>query len=127
MVNEVPNRWPRVLMRVTLALAAVCLVVGGLVAVGNLARDSLGPADRYKVDFAAIDCPAPPGMTREDFLAEVQYNGAFGDDLSVLDPALPDKLRAAFAKHRAVAAVNKVTIRPPKHITVDLTFRPKPE
>ena len=122
-----PNRWPRVLMRVTLALAAVCVVVGGLAAVGNLARDSLGPADRYKVDFAAIDCPAPPGQSREDFLGEVQYTGAFGDGLSMLDPALPDKLRAAFAKHPAVADVKRIAVRPPKQITVELTFHPKPE
>ena len=124
MVTPEPNRWPMVLMRVTLAVAALSVVIGGLTAVGNLARDTLGPAGRYRVDFMAVECPAPPGMTREDFLGEVQYNGRFADDLSMLDPGLPDKLRAAFARHRAVDEVLRITVRPPKKIVVELKFRP---
>lgn len=121
------ERWPTLLMRVTFALAIVCLVIGGLVAVGNLARDSLGPTDRYRVDFMAIECNTPPNMSREDFLGEVQYTGRFPDDISILNPTLADQLRTAFLRHRLVADVKKITLLPPKKIIVELTFRNKPE
>ena len=124
MVNPESKSWPMILMRVTLAVTALCLVLGGLAAVGNLARDSLGPANRYRVDFMSIECSYPAGMTRENFLGEVQYNGRFADDLSVLDPALSDKLRVAFARHKSVDEVVKITVRPPKRIIVELKFRP---
>ena len=124
MVNIGTKRWPVVLMKVTLAVAAPCLEIAGLSAGGNLARDTLGPANRYRVDFMAIECPAPQGSTRENFLGEVQYNGRFADDLSILDPALPDKLRVAFARHKAVDEVVKITVLPPKRISVELKFRP---
>jgi hypothetical protein len=44
--------------------------------------------------------------------------------VNVLDPTLPDKLRAAFAKHKRVARVGKIELLPPKRIRVELTFRP---
>lgn len=125
MVNTDSKSWPIILMRVTLAVSALALVLGGLVAVGNLARDTLGPADRYRVDFMSIECSSPKGKTRENFLGEVQYNGRFSDDLSVLDPSLPDKLRVAFARHQSVDEVVKITVRPPKRIIVELKFRPE--
>ena len=68
-----PRRWPRRLAQVVLGLGAVALAVGGVVAVGNVARDALGPNDRYLLPFAEIDCPAPPGKDRAEFLGEVQY------------------------------------------------------
>lgn len=126
MVNEESARWPNILMRVTIACAVVALIIGGLVAVGNLARESLGPTDRYRVDFKAISVTPPPGYNQQNFLEEVQYNGQFSDDLSILDPGLADKLRQAFARHREVETVRSITILPPKRIIVELTFRDKP-
>ena len=119
-----PRRWPRRLAHVALGLGAAALVVGGVIAVGNAARDSLGPQDRYLLPFAEIDCPAPPGRDRAEFLAEVQYIGSFPDRVNVLDPTLPDRLRKAFANHRRVAHVGRITVTPPKRVHVELTFRP---
>jgi hypothetical protein len=119
-----PRRWPRRLAQGVLGLAAVALVVAGVVAVGNVARDALGPTDRYLVSFAEIECPTPPGKDRAEFLGEVQYNGRFPDRINVLDPTLPDQLREAFRQHPRVAQVSTVRVLPPKRVKVDLTFRP---
>ena len=125
MVTEpAPRRWPRWLAQVVLGLAAVALAVGGVVAVGNIARDALGPADRYLLPFAEIDCPVPPGKDRAEFLGEVQYNGRFPDRVNVLDPSLPDRLRDAFRQHPRVAKVNAVRVLSPRRVEVELTFRP---
>jgi hypothetical protein len=123
--RPVPARlWPRRLAQVVLGLAAAALVVGGVLAVGKVARDSLGPHDRYLLAFTDIDCPAPTGQDRVEFLSEVQYNGPFPDRVNVLDPTLPDRLRAAFERHRKVERVGRITIVPPKRVEVELTFRP---
>jgi hypothetical protein len=122
--GAVPRRWPRRLAQVVLGLAAVALAVGVVVAVGNVARDALGPTDRYLLPFAEIDCPVPPGGVRAEFLGEVQYNGKFPDRINVLDPNLPDQLREAFRRHPRVARVNAVRVLAPKRVQVDLTFRP---
>ena len=119
-----PRRWPRRLAQVVLGLGAAALVVGGVIAVGNVARDRLGPSDRYLLPFTEIECPAPPGQDRAEFLGEVQYIGPFPDRVNVLDPTLPDRLRAAFARHRKVERVGKITVLPPRRVLVELTFRP---
>jgi hypothetical protein len=117
------RRWPRWLLQVLLGLGVVALIVGGLVAVGNVARDSLGTHDRYLLEFTAIECPSPPGQDRIEFLGEVQYNGQFPDAVNVLDPTLPDRLRTAFLKHRRVERVGKIEVLPPKRVRVELTLR----
>lgn len=117
------RRWPRWLVQIVLGLIVSALVVGGLVAVGNIARNSLGPHDRYLLPFTEIDCPSPPGQDRIEFLGEVQYNGQFPDAVNVLDPTLPDRLRTAFLKHRRVERVGKIEVLPPKKVRVELKFR----
>jgi hypothetical protein len=118
------RRWPRRLAQVVLGLAAVALAVGGVIAVGNIARDALGPNDRYLLPFAEIDCPAPPGKEKAEFLGEVQYNGRFPDRVNVLDPTLPDRLREAFREHPRVDRVGRITVLPPRRVEVELTFKP---
>jgi hypothetical protein len=110
--------------QVVFGLAAVGLAVAGVVAVGNIASHSLGPHERYLLAFSDIECPSPPGQDRVEFLGEVQYIGLFPDKVNVLDPTLPDRLRAAFAAHKRVARVDKVVLLPPKRIQIELTFRP---
>jgi hypothetical protein len=118
-----PRRWPRRLAQVVLGLAAVALVIGGVVAVGNIARDALGPHDRYLLPFADIECLVPPGRDRAEFLGEVQYNGKFPDRVNILDPALSERLRAAFAAHPRVTKVGKISVLSPRRVQVELMFR----
>jgi hypothetical protein len=124
LVTSRPRRWPRQLAQVVAGLGVAALVVAGVVAVGNAARQALGPHDRYLLPFAEIEAPAPPGMDRTEFLDEVRYLGPYPEKLNGLDPGLPDQLREAFGKHRRVAAVGKISVLPPKRIRVELTFRP---
>ncbi len=62
-------------------------------------------------------------MDRATFLSEVQYNGQFDDQMNVLDPTLPDRLRSAFERHRRVQKVLRVQVLPPKRVVVELKFR----
>ncbi len=111
-------------MQVVFGLATAGLIVAGVIAVGNAARDALAPEDRYLLPFAEIDCPAPPGQLKAEFLGEVQYLDRLPDRVNVLDGALPDQLRAAFEKHRRVERVVKISVVPPKRVRVELVFRP---
>ena len=118
------KRWPGRLIQVVFGLAVAALIVGGVIAVGNVARDSLGPRDRYLLPFTDIECPVPPGQSREEFLEEVRYIEPSPEKLNVLDPTLPDRLHSSFSKHKRVERVAKVSVFPPKRIVVELTFRP---
>lgn len=119
-----PRRWPRWLAQVVMGLALSALVIGGVVAVGNAARSAILPNDRYRIAFQDIECAAPPGKTRAEFLGEVQYLGRFPDAMQALDPALPGRLKEAFAGHPRVASVDKVVIAPPNRVRIELTFQP---
>ena len=107
---EARRRWPRWLVQVLAALLVAGVAIAGIIAVGNAARNSLGPNDRYLVPFNQIECATPPGIDRSVFLGEVQYNGQFPDSINVLDPTLPDRLRSAFERHRRVQRVVKISV-----------------
>jgi hypothetical protein len=108
--------------------ALLTLVFGsGLVValgwLGGLARDSLGPRDRYRVSFAQIECDTPPGLDRARFLSEVRYASNASESFQLLDPALSRKLSSAFAAHPWVETVESVEVEPPARVTVRLRFR----
>ena len=119
---SLPRRWPRRGAQVLLGLACAGLAVAGVIAVGNVARESLGPHDRYLLPFFEMECPSPPNQDRLEFLGEVQYSGQFPDKINVLDPTLPDRLRSAFSRHPRVEKVGKITLLAPRRIIVELTF-----
>src|SRR5437763_12960917 len=91
--------------RTVIALALAAGLVIGLSWAGRLARERLADRGHYTVTLAAIDCPAPPGVARADFLAEVQYLGGLPDQLSTLDPAVALRVASAFALHPWVERV----------------------
>jgi hypothetical protein len=111
------------LWQVLVPLAGVALVLGGIIAVGQWTRDWLGQQPRTQVAFESLDCPAPPGQSREDFLGEVQYLGGLPSQLSLRDESLPARLSEAFARHPWVEAVDGVSIVPPGRVEVRLRFR----
>jgi hypothetical protein len=112
----------RLLRPATLLLGMAGLLVG-LVVAGRWAREQNLQRDRYRVDFAAIACDAPPGATRGDFLTEVQYLGSLPDRLPLLDEGLPARLAEAFARHPWFEKVERVEVRPPREIQARLVFR----
>jgi hypothetical protein len=101
-----------------LGLFLLCVVV-----IGRLTREGIRDWDRYALAFTDIDCPTPPAQSRADFLVEVRQLAGLPDRLSVLDEDLAERLAKAFARHPWVETVERVAIRPPKQIQVQLVHR----
>jgi hypothetical protein len=108
--------------RVLVALAGAALAVGGVLALGGYLRDTVPARGRHHIAVTDIDCDPPAGKTRTEFLGEVHYYGRLPEQLDAADPALPDRLREAFAKHPKVRRVEKVTVAPPDKVRVDVVY-----
>lgn len=117
------ERMRRQLVRSVAWLLLVAAVLAGIIFLGRWSLGQLKSDERFQVSFDEIDCPAPPGMKRRDFLGEVRYLSRMPARLSVADPTTVEKLREAFAKHPWVLVVDDVTPRPPDQLRVRLTFR----
>jgi hypothetical protein len=110
------------LVRAALLTAGGLLVLLGWVALGRRAADNLPPSGRPAVAFADIDCPPPEGLSRADFLGEVQYLTNLPDRLPLPDDTLAARLTAAFAAHPRVESVRRVEVLPPR-VRVALVYR----
>ena len=112
--------------RVFVAAGTAGLVVAmlfGVARLGDLAQRNIGPRDRYAIPFAAIRCDAPPGTTREQFLAEVRYHANAAATVQMLAPDLQAQLKSIFESHPWVASVDAVAVDPSGAVSVKLTFR----
>jgi hypothetical protein len=109
--------------QVLVPIVAAGLLVLGLIAVGKAARDRLRQESRYTFGITDIDCPEPPGLRRDEFLAEVQYLANLPDRLPSLDEDTAARLAGAFAQHPWVEKVEEVCILPPDRARVRLAFR----
>jgi len=120
-----PGRWilVRVAAKVMLALGFVVAVIAAVTYLGSAAGERVSQNKRYAVRVADIQCEAPPGTDRGTFLTEVRYLADLPEKVQVVDPELPAKLQAAFARHPWVAAVNRVQTDPNGTIRVELAFR----
>jgi hypothetical protein len=104
----------------------VLIVAGSLAAVivlGQWGLEEIRGKERYAVPFASIECAAPPGLTRAEFLDEVQYLSRLPDRLGLLDDDLVRTLRTAFARHPWVERVDGVVLEPPRQVRVSLVIR----
>jgi hypothetical protein len=113
----------KAMARWLLLLVGVSLVLGGVIYLGRLAVEELRRHDHYRIRFADILCEPPPGMTRADFLDEVQYLSNFRAEIRPLDSELPQRLAEAFATHPWVEAVERVEVADIATIKVSLRFR----
>jgi hypothetical protein len=114
---------PHWALRLTLPLILSATFVGGLLGLGQYARDWVGRQDRFSFAFADIECAPPPPLTREAFLGEVQYLAGFPDQAVLLDGELSSRLAAAFARHPWVEKVEKVEVTPPGRVSLTLRHR----
>jgi hypothetical protein len=105
----------------TPAAAAVALLAG-VVALGRLAREQLRPLDRYHVAFASIECAPPHGLSRSDFLDEVQYLSSCPALLPLLEGDFRARLRGAFERHPWVEEVEGVEVSG-RELRVRLLYR----
>src|SRR6516162_5907303 len=104
---------PKFLVRALVPLLVAALLLAGVIALGEAARDALSGHDRYAVAFGDIDCEPPPGQDRVAFLNEVQYVGELPERLQLLDEHLAARLARAFARHPRVEQVLRVEVVPP--------------
>lgn len=101
------RRWTKPLGIVIASIA----IVAGVIYAGHWARQWLDRRGHFDVAIADIQCPVPPGRTRETFLAEVQYLAGLPDRISTVDPTAVLKLNAAFRGHPWVEHVDSVALR----------------
>ncbi len=109
-------------VRATLLTAGGLLVLLGWALLGRKAADALHGTERLSLAFADIDCTPPDGVSRADFLGEVQYLSNTPDRLPLSDDGLASRLAAAFAAHPRVESVERVEVLP-RHVRVSLVFR----
>jgi len=89
-------------------------VVAGLVFAGRWARDWLDRRGHFDIALADIQCPVPPGLTRAQFLSEVQYLGGLPDRISSVDAATMLRLATAFQQHPWVEQFESAHLRTPQ-------------
>jgi hypothetical protein len=102
---------------------AAAVFLAALVGAGRLARAGLRQDERYRIAFADIDCPPPPGQERGDFLGEVQYLAGLPERLSLLEDDLAERLHQAFGRHPWTAGVTRVEVALPRQVRVELVYR----
>lgn len=114
-------------MRLLLAAVGAALLLlssmQGLRYLNVVAQRQIAARERYQRDFQAIECPCPPGLDRQAFLAEVQYQAAAPTRFSILQPDWVRMIRAAFAAHPWVEQVVGVEARSTGPVRVALRFR----
>jgi hypothetical protein len=113
------RRW---LIQGLLPLLAGAVLMASIVLVGARTREHLRARGRYCIAFADIGCAPPAGLSRDEFLGEVQYLAGLPDQLDRLDPDLPTRLARAFARHPWVGEVQRVQ-KTPDGLHVDLVYR----
>jgi hypothetical protein len=114
------SKW---LVQFAAPLLGVTFALTGVLALGQQARAFVREQERYRIAFRDIDCAAPDGTTRKDFLAEVQYLGGWPDDVSLLEERLPLRLEKVFAAHPSVESVRRVEVGSDRTVHVELIFR----
>ena len=123
---EKSSWFPGWLWKSALLLVLVVVFLGGVIWAGRWGLEQLRGKDRYEIRFADIECDPPPGLTKADFLDEVQYLSRLPKTLSLVDQKLQPQLREGFALHPWVAQVDDVEINPPKQIVIRMTYRKEP-
>lgn len=100
----------------------MALVVGGIIALGRLAQGHLRKEKPATLPFISVNCDSPPGMSKLDFLGEVQYLAGCPDVIDLNEPDLDKNLVLAFERHPWVAKVDGVECQN-EQIHIQLTFR----
>ena len=106
-----------------LPLLAAVLVLIGLGMLGRLASAAVRQQGRYAAVFGEVRCEPPPGMRRDEFLREVQYEADLPDRLDCFDRGLSARLRNAFAQHARVEKVERIEVTPGRPLRVRLRYR----
>jgi hypothetical protein len=117
-----PTDW-RWLVQLALPLVAGAAVLAGLLWLGRLARERLRDREAHVIYFTDIECDPPPGLSRREFLDEVQYLAGLPDRLNLLEPDTNARIADGLAQHPWVRRVRRVEQLPPHRVHVDLEYR----
>src|SRR5262245_53323646 len=110
-------------VRAAASVLAVVALVAGVVLARGWAVEGLRARPCCAIAFGDIDCQPPPGMSREAFLGEVQYESELPDRWSLLEPDALQRLYRAFGRHGWVERVGSVVVTPSRRVRVELTYR----
>jgi hypothetical protein len=99
------------------ALLAVVLLLGGVV------RERLRQHGGKVIAFTEIECDPPEGLTREEFLQQVQYLANLPDEINLLDAETSTRIVDALLAHPLVAKVQRVEPLPAGRLRVQLVYR----
>lgn len=111
------------LLPILIAGVVVALALGGLRWLDGRIRDDLGNSGQYQIAFHDIQCEPPAALSREDFLAEVQYLSNTPTQLNPLDASLAKSLFEAFVLHPWVDEVQRIEVLPDRQVRVQLRHR----
>jgi hypothetical protein len=106
---------------VLVAAVAGLAVLAGVIAFGKLTRDDLDRRGYYTLTLADLAVPAPPGLSRQQFLDEVCYESRLPAKLDRTDATAGRRLQAAFAAHPWVESASVGDLAGPQ--PVRLVFR----
>jgi hypothetical protein len=77
----------------------------------------------YLLDLNEIELPPKPAWIRADVRAEALRDASLDPPLSLLDPALPQRLVKAYGLHPWVSRVDGVKLTYPAHANIKLQYR----
>jgi hypothetical protein len=110
--------------QVVLPILGALAALLGVLSLGRATRAALHDRDAYTIAWHDIDCTAPEGLSRGDFLAEVRSQSRLPERLHLLDADLADRLARAFAADPWVEAVRRIEVRPrPSLVRIELVHR----
>jgi hypothetical protein len=111
------------LVQMVLPLLGGALLLALVLGLGQYAREQLRERGHTTATFADIDCAPPPGLSREEFLGQVQYLANLPDQFDVLDEGACERLQRAFAAHPWVEEVKRLEKVAPNRVRAELVHR----
>jgi hypothetical protein len=111
------------LVQLVLPLAAGLGLIAAVVLIGGTVRERLRHDGGRVIVFSDIECDPPEGLTRLEFLEQVQYLANLPDQFNLLDPDTSPHIVEALSTHPLVAAVSRVEQLPAGRLRVQLIYR----
>jgi hypothetical protein len=111
------------LFHLMLPLAIAAALVAGVVVLGRWARDDLRRSGEHTIAFTEIECDPPEGMTRAEFLEEVQYLANLPDRVNLLEQDANALMVAGLSLHPLVAQVKRLEVLPGRRVRAVLVYR----
>jgi hypothetical protein len=108
--------------RLAVALGVAGLV-GGSYGLWKFVEPHVVTGKDYRFNAQDISVTPSPPWIHSDVKAEALKQAGIDEQLSVLEPALAERIHAAFQLHPWVAKVVRVIKRPPASVDVELIYR----